>query len=134
MSGGGVSGRSVLCCVVAMVTPTTPFGVHILVSIDPREPSNIDAFAAAEFTQAAAHKFCVNLGAFKNIMTIFVTFDTSHFEMSPVNCVMVNMKLISLTFDTSHLEMSLLNESAEENILSILVTLDTSHFEISLLN
>ena len=63
VSGGGVFVRCVLCCVVSMVIPTTPFGVHILVSIDPREPSNIDAFAAAEFTQAAAHKFCVNLGA-----------------------------------------------------------------------
>ena len=39
-----------------------------------------------------------------------------------------------VTFDTSHFERSPLNDVAAVNIAGMLVTLDTSHFERSALN
>ena len=65
---------------------------------------------------------------------IVVTFDTSHFEMSPLNDEEPrNMALMSITLGTSHFEMSPLNEVAPANIALIVFTLDTSHFEMSAL-
>ena len=87
--------------------------VQTVCDIDPDEPSNAFFLPAGEFTQAGVHRFCVNAAALKNIASMFTTFDTSHFEMSPLNVVASqNMPFMSVTLDTSHFEMSLLNDDA----------------------
>ena len=42
-----------------------------------------------------------------------------------------NMLSMSVTFDTSHFQMSTLNDFAPQKMMSISATIDTSHFEIS---
>ena len=40
------------------------------------------------------------------MLIIFVTFETSHLDMSPSNSEYSNMLIIFVTFETSHLDMS----------------------------
>ena len=66
---------------------------------------------------------------------MFVTLDTSHLEMSPLNDdARRNMRDMVVTLDTSHFEMSALNDVAPSNMPGMSVTLDTSHLEMSALN
>ena len=66
---------------------------------------------------------------------MFVTLDTSHLEMSPLNDdAHRNMRGMVVTLDTSHLEMSALNDVAPRNIPGMAITFETSHFETSPLN
>ena len=53
--------------------------------IDPDVPVNIVRLAACELTHAAPQSVCVNPGALKNMATMFVTLDTSHFDRSLLN-------------------------------------------------
>ena len=108
--------------------------VHTAIDIDPYEPSNIISLLAFEFTQAVPQSFRLNDIASQNMKFIFVTLDTSHFEMSILKDVAeMNMLDISLTMDTSHFEISPLKDVAPENMKLILVTLDTSQFDMSAL-
>ena len=60
------------------------------------------------------------------------TFDTSHFEMSPLNTfVLANVEDISATLNTSHFKMPLLNDVARTNIQRISVTRETSQSPVS---
>ena len=62
---------------------------------------------------------------------ILITFDTSHFEMSPLKDVaLLNMLFVVVTLDTSHFEMSPINRVAYEKRVFMLPMLDTSHSAI----
>ena len=81
--------------------------VHTVREIDPNDPTNISFLLAFEWTQAALQSFCVNEAALLNMLSMLVTLDTSHLEMSPLNDdTDQNMPAMSVTLDTSHLEMS----------------------------
>ena len=84
--------------------------VHALRDIDPDDPVNIFVLLAFELTHSIPQSFWLNASALKNIESMLVTLDTSHFERS------------------------LLNDDAEWNVQRMSVTLDTSHFERSPLN
>ena len=59
---------------------------------------------------------------------MFVTLDTSHLEMSPLNDdAQRNIPGMEITFETSHWEISPLKAFALENTLLMSVTRDTSH-------
>ena len=106
---------------------------HIRHSL-PGDPWNIIFLLAFEWDQAP-QSVRENLVAPLNIISIVVTFDTSHLEMSALNAAAFqNIPSICFTFDTTHLEMSALNNVAPKNISCIVVTCDTSHLEISALN
>merc|ERR1719174_3373599 len=79
--------------------------INVAAHIVPAEPVNMSILLAFDFTQGARQSCCLNDVACQNMWFILVTFDTSHFEMSP------------------------LKDFAPLNILDIVVTLDTSHFE-----
>ena len=65
------------------------------------------------------------------MLSMLVTFDTSHSEMSPLNDVArMNMRVMSVTLDTSHFEMSALNDHLSENMRLMSVTPETSHSPI----
>ena len=109
--------------------------MHVVCDIDPEEPKNICSLLAFEYTQAAVQNLCSKDLARKNILSILITFVTSHFEMSVLNDVAAwNILDISVTRDTSHLEMSQSNDVALKNMLDIVVAPDTCHLEISPLN
>ena len=60
---------------------------HAVCDIDPDDPANIEDFLAFEWTQVAPQSFRLKESAPINIKSIFVTLDTSHFEMSTLNNV-----------------------------------------------
>ena len=60
---------------------------HTVFDIDPSEPSNMPVLIALEWTQPAPHRLCLKDLAFRNISSILCTFETCHFEMSPLNDV-----------------------------------------------
>ena len=63
-----------------------------------------------------------------NILSMLVTLDTSHLEMSQLNeLASRNIPCMLTTLDTSQSEISALNDLASINIKLISVTLDTSH-------
>ena len=87
-------------------------GVHSVCDNDanPDVPSNMRVFVAFELIQAVPQSSWLNDAEAKNIRSILVTLDTSHFEMSTLNNVALeNISLMSVTLDTSHFEMSPLN-------------------------
>ena len=59
--------------------------VHIVLDIDPDDPANITLFLALEWTQAAPQSRRWNNIASRNMESMLLTLDTSHFEMSPLN-------------------------------------------------
>ena len=106
----------------------------VVVQSRPGELSNIPSFFAVEVIHAP-QSVCAKDDAKANMLSMLVTLDTSHFDMSQLNDdALENMRFIFFTLDTSHLEMSLLNDDAEANMNSILTTLETSHLEMSPLN
>ena len=65
---------------------------------------------------------------------MFVTFDTSHHDISLLKDIAdQNMLLISVTFDTSHVDMPLLNTLVLANVPDMSVALDVSHLDTSAL-
>ena len=60
-------------------------GKHTVGDIDPDDPVNMPVLVAFESTHAAPQRFRLNDNAPENILSMFVTLDTSHFEMSPLN-------------------------------------------------
>ena len=81
--------------------------------IDPNEPENMSVLLALELTQAEPQRFCLYDDASKNILSMPVTLDTSHRDISPLNDVArMNMEDMTVTLDTCHLEMSPLNHWA----------------------
>ena len=59
--------------------------VHTVRDIDPDEPINVKVLGALEWTQAAPQSFRLNNIAPRNMESMLLTLDTSHFEMSPLN-------------------------------------------------
>ena len=106
--------------------------VHTVRDIDPNDPANMALLLAFEWTQAEPQSFRVNNVAPKNMLSMLLTLDTSHFEMSVLNDLESwNILGMLVTFDTSHFEMSLLNDVAPWNIPDMYRTFDTSHCEMS---
>ena len=70
-----------------VVMATVRKDLHSVRDIDPGEPSNIISFVAFECTQAAPQSLCLNDVAFRNILFMLPTLDTSHREMSVLNDV-----------------------------------------------
>ena len=100
--------------------------------IDPEEPANILVFVAFEWTHAPPQSLRLKTVAPPNMPDISYTFDTSHFDRSPLNDdAPRNILLMSFTRDTSHFEISASKELAEENRRLISVTRDTSHDPIT---
>ena len=60
-------------------------GVHTGCDIDPDVPVNASVFVAFELSQAAPQSSCLKDASLRNIRSILITLDTSHFEMSPLN-------------------------------------------------
>ena len=109
--------------------------VHISRDIDPDEPSNMSVWSAFECTHRALYiragtrawvggeeggtrvvvvvqgkvypqRFWLNDSASRNMFFMLITFETSHFERSPLNdAAPWNIPDIRRTFDTSHLAM-----------------------------
>ena len=108
--------------------------VLVLVQNFPGDSQKISLLCAFEVIHAP-QSVCAKDDAKANMLSMLVTLDTSHFDMSQLNDdALENMRFIFFTLDTSHLEMSLLNDDAEANMNSILTTLETSHLEMSPLN
>ena len=106
----------------------------LVLQIRPNEPSNIPSLTAVEVYHSP-QSVCAKDDAPENMMSMLVTLDTSHLEMSPLNCgAFSNMPDMVVTLDTSHLEMSPLNDDASWNMAHMEITLDTSHLEMSPLN
>ena len=109
--------------------------VHTVLDIDPDEPANMTFFVAFEWTQALPQSCRLNTIAPRNMLSMLLTLDTSHFEMSRSNDrASRNMPGMLVTLDTSHCERSLLNDFAQWNISDMSLTFDTSHFEMPLRN
>ena len=99
----------------------------VLLQIFPLEPSNIATFFAFDVAHLS-HSVRLNDPARWNMYAMFVTLDTSHLEMSPLNAdAEANMAFMPATLDTTQLEMSPLNADADSNMRLMSVTLDTSH-------
>ena len=60
-------------------------GVHTVGDIDPDDPSNMDFFFTFDVFQLGEHSLWLKDFAFKNILVMSVTLDTSHLEMSILN-------------------------------------------------
>ena len=106
--------------------------VHTVLDIDPAEPSNIAVLLAFEWTQGASQSFRLNDFAWRNIESILVTRDTSHFDTSPLNTIAFwNIPSIFRTFDTSHFEISALKSFALKNVRLISIIFATFHPPIS---
>ena len=102
--------------------------VHTVLEMDPGEPSNMTVLLAFEWTQGASQSFRLNDFAWRNIESILITRDTSHFDTSPLNVnAFWNIPSIFLTFDTSHFEMSARKSFALENVRLISITFATFH-------
>ena len=71
--------------VPAVVLDVVPAVAHAAADIDPGDPENMSACFAFELTHAAPHNDRANDVAPLNIPPMFVTLDTSHLEMSPLN-------------------------------------------------
>ena len=96
---------------------------------------NISVLAAVDPVQLAPQSVFAKDVAPLNMCFMFVTFDTSHLEISRLNEVATrNIHPMVVTLETSQFDRSLLNDVAPLNMLSMFVTFDTSHFEMSLLN
>ena len=88
-------------------------GLFVLLQICPYDLSNIRSLLAVEVNQAP-QSVCAKDDAPENISTMWVTLDTSHLEISPLNDdAEQNMAYMLVTLETSHLEMSPLNKEAE---------------------
>ena len=72
---------------------------HLFRDIDPWEPSNIEVLVAFDCTQSTPQSFCSNAAASLNIVSISVTLETSHFEMSPLK----DVALTNIPYIPSHL-------------------------------
>ena len=107
-SRSGTGRRDTYWCLTSVVPEEGD--LHTVADIDPGEPKNMSVLLALELAQAAPQSFCLNDVARLNMLSMFVTLDTSHFEMSPSN------------------------DRASRNILFMLVTLEMSHFEMLPLN
>ena len=86
--------------------------VDSVVQIFPDEPTNIPSLSAVEVFHLP-QSACAKDEAPKNILSMLITLDTSHLEMSLLkDDAEANMFVMSRTLDTSHFEMSLLNDDA----------------------
>ena len=79
VSGGGVA-RVVSACKF-----DASDAVHTVGDIDPDDPSNMDFFFTFDVSQLGVQSVCVNDFAFKNILVMSATLDTSQFEMLTLN-------------------------------------------------
>ena len=61
--------------------------VHAVCDIEPEERPNMSFLLAFELTHPAPQSSCLNAAAFKNIVSMLVTRDTSHCERSQLNFV-----------------------------------------------
>ena len=105
--------------------------MHAVDDIDPDDPSNITACFALELIHAKPQSLRLKSVAPKNILRMSFTFDTSHFERSPLNDdAPRNIPRILLTRETSHFERSLSNNFAFANTPLMSVTRDTSQVPI----
>ena len=96
--------------VVVVVMDRVLDDMHTVLDIDPDVVENISALLACEWTQAAPQSVWLNDTALENMLSMLVTLETSHLEMSMLNkFANMNVRLMSVTLDTSHLEMSRLN-------------------------
>jgi hypothetical protein len=59
--------------------------MHAVRNIDPDELTNMSFWLALELTQAAPQSCWLNDPAFENMLSMLVTLDTSHFEISRLN-------------------------------------------------
>ena len=59
--------------------------VEVVMQICPDEPSNMPLLSAVDMSHAVPQSVCANDDAPENICFMFVTLDTSHLEMSPLN-------------------------------------------------
>ena len=111
MDRGENTGVVSMVVVVVVAKVVVVVGVHTAFDIDPCEPLNMSNWFAFERTHAFPQSFRLNDIAPSNIEFMYVTLDTSHFEMSQLNDVADwNIQLISFTFDTSHFNMAPLNK------------------------
>ena len=82
----------------------------LVVQICPGDSKRIASLFAFEVIHAP-QSVCAKDDAKANMLSMLVTLDTSHFDMSQLNDdALENMRFIFFTLDTSHLEMSLLND------------------------
>ena len=85
--------------------------VSIVPKIDPDENKNMFFLFAFELIQSTPESSWLNNVACKNIPSMLVTLETSHFEMSMLNdCAQRNISVIVVTVETSHFEISVLKE------------------------
>ena len=70
---------------VVTLTVTGEDEMHAVRDIDPDERTNMSFWLAFELTQAAPQSCCLNDPAFENMLSMLVTLDTSHFEISRLN-------------------------------------------------
>ena len=64
---------------------------HTVCEIDPGDPWNMNFLVAFEWTQADPQRLWLNDDACMNIVSIIVTRDTSHLEISPLKLEKANM-------------------------------------------
>ena len=87
MSFRSVSARlETYLCGASLVTGVAA-GVHAVRGIDPKEPPKMSFLLALDRTQAAPQSFRLKDSAFKNILSMSVTLDTSHFDRSQLNAL-----------------------------------------------
>ena len=101
--------------VVVLLMPAVIVVVEVValaVQMRPGEPSNIPFFCAVEVLHVP-QRVCAKDDAPLNIMSILVTLNTRHCEISTLNDdAPANMPSMFVTLDTSHLEMSPLKDDA----------------------
>ena len=124
-------GRRVASMVVGADVDSMVVGADVHTDIDPGDPVNMRPLLAFEWVQAAPQSFLLNDSASRNMLSMLITLDTSHFEMSRLkNVASENIRLMSVTLDTSHFEMSPVKDTAPRNMSLMSVTRDTSHSPI----
>ena len=69
---------------VVVVEVDVKLVADLVAQISPDEPSNISSLLAFEVSHASPQSVCAKDDALENILSMLITRDTSHLEMSPL--------------------------------------------------